>query len=387
MDPIGIDDTPVAVEPCVATPPLRHSTRHQPWYVYPINYAGVLDVSGYGPKIHCGNLFNSEAERLALGQTVGEGEECCISLEPIADACLSFAPELQVMQLYPEFTGVQLCCGHRFSAVCLLWYWALNSMICPICRAKYAIGAEEPVQASPWNFPLHSCIKLARRIDGIKKAEDTAQQLADREFIMDSLLQETMQDIVQQTIQSVLGYPRSFHVMLSLENDVSSTVVQCLQLHRNPSSSAGLVGRMIFNVQYSHLRRFNSVSATDPTTDIYTPRSHNLTASLVMVDPMSPDRMVEISSLALVDIERGVAIPTVSMRCVDIQGHMDVEFCQRNPTETPPRILSLAFNVDTSSLLEAVARLFTYQVTYVDDYTTTTISLTPPNESYSEPST
>ena len=377
MDMESEDPPSVAAEPCVASPIIRHSTRLKPWYIYPLNESGVFDICGNGPKILCGYLFNAEAERLASGQTVGE--ECCINLEPIADACLSFAPDLRVQQLYPEYTGVELLCGHRFSASCLLWYWCLNAMICPVCRAKYALGSE-PVHASPGNFPLHACNKLTHRIEGIKKAEDNEQQQADREFIMENLMQDAMQNIVHQTIQSVLGDPKSFYVILSLQNEVSTDVARCMQLYRNPDDSPiGIMGRMKFNVQYSQLRRFNSVTATDPTPNLDS-TSYHLAASLVMTDPTNADRMVEISRLALVDIERGVATPNVTLRCTGITGHMDIEFCQHDPTVNPPRILSLQFNVDTTSLLDAVARLFTYEVSLpgASDDTTTIVSISPP---------
>ena len=377
MDPMDIEN-PVAVEPCVAAPIIRHSTRLKPWYVYPVNDSGVFDICGNGPKILCGYLFNAEAERLAAGQTVGE--ECCIALEPIEDAHLSFAPDLRVQQLYPAYTGVELLCGHRFSACSLLWYWCLNSMICPVCRAKYALRAEEPVKASPGNFPLHALQKLGRRIDEIKRAEDNEQQQADREFVMEELVQDAMHNIVHQTIQSVLGDPKSFHVILSLQNEVSPEVVRCIQLYRCPENPLGVMGRMKFNVQYSQLRRFNSISLTDPTPNINLNSIHNLSASLVMRDPINPDRMVEISRLALVGIESGITIPNVTLMCTDITGHMDIEFCRHSPSVNPPRILSLSFNVDMTSLLDAVARLFTYEISLpgASDDTTTIVSISPP---------
>jgi len=199
---------------------------------------------------------------------------------------------------------------------------------------------------------------------------------------MEGLLQDAMENIVHQTIQSVLCDPKSFHVILSLQNEVSPDVVRCMQLYRYPDSPIGMMGRMKFDVQYSQLRRFNSISATDPTPNLDS-NACNLTASLVTKDPTNTDRMVEISRLALVGIERGVSVPNVTMMCTDITGHMDVEFCRHDPTVNPPRILSLSCNVDMTSLLDAVARLFTYEISLPggEDHTTTIVSLSPPNES------
>ena len=373
----------LASVPCVPVPTPRRSTRSQPWYVFPLNGIGAYDICGNGPKVLCGHLFNAEAERVALGQTRGDGEECCISMEPIADACLSFEPNLHVQQLYPEFTGVELCCGHRFSAVCLLWHWCLSPMLCPICRAKYATDGEEPTQCCPGNFPLHACNKLGRRVYEIKKAEDDEQERSDREYIMSGLIQDAMENIVHETIDRVLIDPRSFHVILTLRNEASVDVVRCLQLYRSPDTSHGFVGRMRFIVQHAHLRRFNSVSSTTPTEDRDAHTPHNLAASLVIRDPMNTAHMIEISRLTSVDIEPGLSLNTISTPCVNIQGHLDLELSQNDPDSNVPRVHSLAFNVDTASLLEAVARLFTYEVSYADEQDTavTTISIGPSDES------
>ena len=360
-----VDETlTVDVEPGLMQTPIRHSTRRRPWYVHPVS--DVLDTCGQSPKVLCGSLFNAEAERVALGQTKGEGEECCIAMEPIAEADLAFAPGLRVQQLYPEFTGVELLCGHRFSAVCLLWHWCLSPMVCPICRAHFSLGAKEPVQCMHENFPIGARKALSIRIRLIKAQEVAEQELASTEYIMEGMLHEAMGNIVQQTIQDILNDPRSFHVILSIQNGVHADVVRCLQLHRAPDTLSGLMQSMRFNVQYSHLRRFSSISTTAPSDGVDVGQPHNLMASLVMQDPMNPDRMVEISRLDHIDITPGLNLTLSTSECTDVHGQMRVEFCQHTTTGVVSRILSLSFNVNTVSVLEAVTRLFTYEISYAE---------------------
>ena len=372
---------------CAPPPAPRRSTRTHPWWVYPLNEVGVYDLCGNGPKVLCGHLFNAESERQASGLTAGQGEECCISLEPIADACLSFEPDLRVKQLYPEFTGVELNCGHRFSAVSLLYHWCLSPMVCPVCRTKYALDGAEPTQCCPGNFPLHACNKLSRRINEIKRVEDEEQETADRNYIMSDLMQDALENVVYETITRVMVDPRSFHLILTLQSSVSPDVVRCIPLYR--CSDSGLTNRTRFIAQRAHLRRFNSESFTDPTEGRDAHTSHNLDASLVIRDPNNADRMVEVSRLTLVEIEAGIPFNEISTPCINIQGHLDFEVCHSDSNSGVPRILSLGLNIDTGSLLEAVARLFTYHITFDTEEadttnTLTTLSISPPDESQIE---
>jgi hypothetical protein len=81
-------------------PPRVVSMRRRPWYVAPVAHSsgtgeGVLYNQNTN-KILCGHPFNAAAERTALTQDIGEGEECCIAMEPIADARSPFSDSLRV---------------------------------------------------------------------------------------------------------------------------------------------------------------------------------------------------------------------------------------------------------------------------------------------------
>ena len=85
------------------------SLRRHAWRVQPLSEStGTPACTSHGSRqtILCGYLFNAHAERCALGLGVGEGEECCITLEPIADARLSFSDKILVSSFHPSLTGV-----------------------------------------------------------------------------------------------------------------------------------------------------------------------------------------------------------------------------------------------------------------------------------------
>jgi len=67
----------------------------------------------------------------------GDGEECSVTMQPIAEATLDFlpadAPRAPVVAR-PELTKGTLPCGHSFSALALLYHFAKNCMRCPNCR-------------------------------------------------------------------------------------------------------------------------------------------------------------------------------------------------------------------------------------------------------------
>jgi hypothetical protein len=66
-----------------------------------------------------------------------DGEECSVTMQPIADATLDFlpadAPRAPIVAR-PELTKGTLACGHGFSALALLYHFAKNCMRCPNCR-------------------------------------------------------------------------------------------------------------------------------------------------------------------------------------------------------------------------------------------------------------
>lgn len=96
------------------------------------------------------------------------GEECCITMEPIAEHVPEWLPERAgsttatkreplVEGGSPRLTKATLPCGHGFNALAVLYHFARNEMTCPCCRQglprqRMALGsvpqwAREPMQA------------------------------------------------------------------------------------------------------------------------------------------------------------------------------------------------------------------------------------------------
>ena len=64
----------------------------------------------------------------------GEGEECPITQEPICSSGLEFLPGVFFRKEDPEYTRIQLECGHTFSAMAITYQFFKNGMMCPMCR-------------------------------------------------------------------------------------------------------------------------------------------------------------------------------------------------------------------------------------------------------------
>ena len=90
-----------------------------------------------------------------------QGEECCITLEPIAEARLSFLPASfkdGLVEDQPRLSKASLPCGHGFNALALLYHFAKNSMTCPFCRDghdKVRLNSVSIPRHLRWHFVLH----------------------------------------------------------------------------------------------------------------------------------------------------------------------------------------------------------------------------------------
>ena len=63
-----------------------------------------------------------------------ESEECPITQEPICSSSLEFLPGVSFRKDDPEYSRIQLECGHAFSAMAITYQFFKNGMICPMCR-------------------------------------------------------------------------------------------------------------------------------------------------------------------------------------------------------------------------------------------------------------
>ena len=103
-----------------------------------------------------------------------EGEECGITLEPIAEARLDFLPadanpSPVATHAGRELRKATLPCGHSFSAVAVLYHFAKNGMRCPNCRA----GVE--ARMTPQSIPQHLRAAFVGHIERESEAERQEQ--------------------------------------------------------------------------------------------------------------------------------------------------------------------------------------------------------------------
>jgi hypothetical protein len=249
-----------------------HSMRKRAWYVAPIEDSRRMsqtdmfcDVYHFEKheKVLCGHLFNASAERDQLGLVDGGGEECPISLEPIADARLPFSDKIRVDALNPELTGVELLCGHRFSSVYLLWHWARSPMLCPMCRASYSLkmgitsaqavsGIEEDTRPCRIeNFPRNHWKKLRSVMRSHKKEEEAEERRLIASYHTESVLDETL--------EIVLGPAQQFFLMVSLSNAGGPDIIQYMPLYRTNDNLAAITEDTFrFSVERASLRRFTA---------------------------------------------------------------------------------------------------------------------------------
>ena len=234
------------------------SMRRRVWRVTPLsNTDGEYECARWrdDTPVMCGHLFNAGAERTALGLGVGQGEECCIALEPIADVVLPFCTDLRVVPMHPQFTGVELRCGHRFSAVSLLWHWCTAAMICPICRAQYAPtvdGRRQEVRpCSVENFGSASW----RLLRGLVCAHwDEVRRDQEEESV-----RFIAENVVDDSMQTVLGSADAYFLALSVQQADGNTMVRFLPLLRTSSNEQVLEENTLqYMVPRASIRRFSA---------------------------------------------------------------------------------------------------------------------------------
>jgi hypothetical protein len=240
-----------------------HSTRRQAWHVQPVSEdtgKPMYTSTGNRQTILCGHLFNAGAERSALGIGVGGGEECCITLEPIADARLPFSDNIRVSHLQPNLTGVQLLCGHRFSATNLLWHWCISPMVCPMCRAKYSYrgstaSAATPTSSAVDNFPPLHC-RLLRGIL-VEHARDRAVEL-ERENRA-----EVVHAVMTDVLDTVFTSEPNFYLMLSFVGNGMPAIYHSIRLHRSTTDEEVLGENALrFSLQRASTRYISAIMNT-----------------------------------------------------------------------------------------------------------------------------
>jgi hypothetical protein len=87
-----------------------------------------------------------------------DGEECPITQEPMCSSSLEFLPGVSFRKDNPEYSRMQLECGHYFSAMAITYQFFKNGMMCPLCRK----GSEKNLDAIC--VPVHFRRKLQERL-------------------------------------------------------------------------------------------------------------------------------------------------------------------------------------------------------------------------------
>lgn len=343
--------------------PRLHSTRRRQWYVKPVEVVGSVQGGVDQDKILCGYLFNAAVERKLDGNVVGEGEQCCIALEPIADARLEFSQSLCVHNGNPALTGVQLTCGHRFSAVYLLWYWCTSPMSCPMCRTEFSNRSRGLARASIENFPVASW----RLLRGLVRAHEREQE----EEELGQLRVLNAHDIVDDVVDVVFGDGDAFILMLSLETCPGDAhVVEYLPLHRTSGDFQALHDDVFsFCVQRASLRHFTRIlDQFSRTTDVTVQHARILRSTVLM----------RVSG----DETNSLHIPIVQIAQIDLP-MLNTRMSVATSTEIIPEVVSdmhtTVGGLDTHTTLSRTGSMDTTTPTTLNIDTITIVDTTTPN--------
>lgn len=84
-------------------------------------------------------LYGQSGRKLDVTlEAPAEGEECPLTLAPIADDTLEFLqPTTTWFVSFPDVKKAVLPCGHSFGALNILYHFARRNMLCPCCRAGH----------------------------------------------------------------------------------------------------------------------------------------------------------------------------------------------------------------------------------------------------------
>lgn len=140
-------------------------------------------------RILCGHLF------LADDCT----EECSIAMEQIGRAVLEPVPGLIVDPLYPNLKGVELLCGHRFSAPHLIWYWLFGKMVCPVCRREFPKNAAKAAHVSVVKHDTAATKLIKESLKRIKEEAEQENEQAAINFMQDE--EELDRDFLQNHLR------------------------------------------------------------------------------------------------------------------------------------------------------------------------------------------
>lgn len=114
-------------------------------------------------------------------------EECPMTLEPIATYELECTAGLAIIPTSPRKTKLTLPCGHGFSAIACLYYFAKKEMKCPLCR--YGFDS----RMSPTSLPVHLTERIMQHVTQ-QWNEDQVEEESDNFQTSISIMMMDLQD-------------------------------------------------------------------------------------------------------------------------------------------------------------------------------------------------
>lgn len=110
---------------------------------------------------------------------------CPISQELISDSELEWLQGVSFNPKEPQLKGIEIQCGHKFSALNLLYHWCRNrTVLCPVCRS-----GPKDARINMRTLPVH-----IRSVMGAKVREERSRDERERESEYFAAAQELQND-------------------------------------------------------------------------------------------------------------------------------------------------------------------------------------------------
>ena len=241
-----------------------------------------------------------------------EGEECPLTLEPMAESKLTFMPETPFLEDRPRHCKVTLPCWHSFSALTLVYNFCKNYMTCPCCRAG------KQVKMDVLCLPRHLRAPINTHLQQITRQEEREE---DDQIISDLI---SVAGFVSIIPYSVLAGNDNLELMMEFYNTPRSSMPL--------NSSAFPIFSMATHLQSSHGNNVNTF--LEPRTDL---RIANVAHMGVNAVRLSVHLTMRGTGRVAIDATPITPLPQVSdessPRCLTIPGITSMATTQQNGYE------------------------------------------------------
>ena len=185
-------------------------------------------------------------EPVTVFKTQDPARVCLISQDPIAESCVEFCPNATLIFPYEAYNGIRLSCGHEFHAVSLIWYWALNYMVCPCCRR-----GRHPEHCADIACNIHKdcAADFETRKDEIVKREKQDQSIQDEMGVL--------HEWADVQLDVPIHSPFNIYIALFFINETGSSYNMVISLHRHIHFNNIRQRHERFNMQHSDMRNIS----------------------------------------------------------------------------------------------------------------------------------